>query len=466
MRDKKRRLEFYSYYDYTGISEHLEKMAKKGWMIESMSNFGWVYRRIEPQNLKFSVSYFSKASEFDPEPSDKQKEFIDYCEHTGWKFACSSAQLQVFYNEDENATPIETDYELEFETINKSIKKSVLPSYILLIGVFLLKIIYDINNAIDNPINYFSHYMNIFSTLCMIFAIVHIVIDITNYYIWYSKVKKICKYNSSIKSANTVLFNRIISYAILSLFGVFLILGLLYASAIERLSYILIIFFTAILFVIVTGIKKFLKKKKVCKQVNFTITMVACTLLYLGIIVGTVFISIILIKNGFFDDKKVTKYEYNGHTYSAYNHELPLTIEDFTGEIYDGYSKELLEDKTFILEYIVAYQTPRVDERYSEDMHNLDYEIVNVKCDFIYNMCKNNLIKDNEKHHFFEQEYIKDNAEAWGANEVYRLYDKQDGYYDDYIVCYDNIILHIDYSGEFTDDYKKIIGEIILKKIA
>jgi len=109
MKNTKRRLEPLSFFNHTGISRHLEKMAAKGWMIEKIVNTGWVYRRIEPKNIHFAVSYFPKASEFDPEPSEEQKMFHDFCAHTGWQLACTSAQLQIFYNERENPTPIETD---------------------------------------------------------------------------------------------------------------------------------------------------------------------------------------------------------------------------------------------------------------------------------------------------------------------------------------------------------------------
>ena len=71
MRDKKRRIQTFSFFNHTAISEHLEKMAQKGWMIERLTSFGWIYRRIKPQKIHFTVSYYPKASEFDPYPSQE-----------------------------------------------------------------------------------------------------------------------------------------------------------------------------------------------------------------------------------------------------------------------------------------------------------------------------------------------------------------------------------------------------------
>ena len=69
MKNTKRRMEPLSFFDHTGISTHLEKMAARGWMLEKITNMGWIYHRIEPENIHFAVSYYPKASEFNPEPS-------------------------------------------------------------------------------------------------------------------------------------------------------------------------------------------------------------------------------------------------------------------------------------------------------------------------------------------------------------------------------------------------------------
>ena len=83
MKQTKRRIEVRSFYDRTGIERHLEKMAAKGWMIERVDGFGWRYRRIEPQQLRFAVTYFPKASEFDPGPTEEQQVYHDMAEKTG-----------------------------------------------------------------------------------------------------------------------------------------------------------------------------------------------------------------------------------------------------------------------------------------------------------------------------------------------------------------------------------------------
>lgn len=85
MKNSKRRLEFFSFYDRTGIQKHLEKMAAKGWLLEKLGGT-WKYKAIEPANIHFAVTYFPDVSEFDPEPPEKMRAFQEFCSQGGWEF--------------------------------------------------------------------------------------------------------------------------------------------------------------------------------------------------------------------------------------------------------------------------------------------------------------------------------------------------------------------------------------------
>ena len=129
MKDTKRKTMPFTFYDRTGIERKLETQAAKGWLLEKCSAAGWIYRRIEPSKIHFSVVYFPAADIFDPHPSDKQQRFQEFCEHTGWELIASNAQMQIFCNRRENPIPIETDPVIEVENIHKSVKKTMFPAY-------------------------------------------------------------------------------------------------------------------------------------------------------------------------------------------------------------------------------------------------------------------------------------------------------------------------------------------------
>ena len=166
MKNTKRRMEVFVLYNHTGMERHFEKMAQKGWLIQRISTLGWVYRRIEPKKLHFCISYYPKASEFDPGPSEGQQTFYDFCAHTGWQLACTSAQMQVFYNEQENPIPIETDSALEVETIHAAAKKSFIPAQITLLVMGLLFSFIGLLGLFGNPITYLADPMKLFTSCC------------------------------------------------------------------------------------------------------------------------------------------------------------------------------------------------------------------------------------------------------------------------------------------------------------
>lgn len=84
MKEFKRRIESFAFYDHTAIEAHLEHMAQRGWLVEQPGNYLWRYRRIQPKKLHFSVTYFPNASDFDPGPTDGQRQMEEYCAKDGW----------------------------------------------------------------------------------------------------------------------------------------------------------------------------------------------------------------------------------------------------------------------------------------------------------------------------------------------------------------------------------------------
>lgn len=126
-------IDFYSFYDISGMQEHLEKMASKGWFLDKITYYYWHYHKGEPKQLHYSISYYAKASNFESEPSDGQLTFQEYCEYAGWKLVAYNAKLQVFANENGNPTPIHTELKYEIEEIKRLAKQFFFLIYMLLL---------------------------------------------------------------------------------------------------------------------------------------------------------------------------------------------------------------------------------------------------------------------------------------------------------------------------------------------
>lgn len=109
MKETKRCICNFSFYDQHTIQEKLEDMAQKGWFLEKTGSFLWTYRRGAPKQLRFCVTYFPAASEFDPAPTEGELTKLDYCRQDGWELVARWGGMQIFSSENPDAVPIETE---------------------------------------------------------------------------------------------------------------------------------------------------------------------------------------------------------------------------------------------------------------------------------------------------------------------------------------------------------------------
>ncbi len=460
MRNTKRRMETLSFFDHVGISRHLEKMAAKGWMIEKIVNTGWVYRHIEPKKVHFTVSYYPKASEFDPEPSEEQKMFLDFCEHTGWKLACTSAQLQIFYNENEDPIPIETEPELEVQAIHASAKKSFIPSYLVLLVVAFLNGALWVSNLLGDPIDLLSTPSKLLTGFMFLILAILCIVELGCYFRWHSKAKVAAERGEFLKPISTRTFQRIALAVVIVGAAFWLVNYIICGDTLQRWIAIIMGLYMPALFIIVNGTKEFLKRKKVSRAVNRTVTILTSFLAAFGMMALIVFGIFFGYFKGLFADENEETYEYRGTTWIIHQDELPLVVEDLVDVDYDGYIKERRGNVSMILGQLVMRQGPRLDTENYGDIPQLEYTITLVRYSALYDMCKERLIYEQEVlHPVEEKEYISEDAEPWGANEVYRLHDPGYGARNNYLLCYDDVIVEIDFDWEPTEEQKAIVGE-------
>lgn len=465
MKHTKKRIEVFSFFDHDGISSHLEKMAAKGWMIEQLTNFSWIYHRIEPKKVKFAVSYYPKASEFDPEPSDEQKTFHEFCAHTGWKLACTSAQLQIFYNEQENPTPIETEPTLEVASIHASAKKSLIPSYILLLLISFMNGGVFISGLLGDPIGQLASPTKLFTGFCFVLLATLCIVELVCYFRWYSRAKKVAEQGEFLKSASTSKFQK--TMLIITLVGsVYWFANMVFSGDnLRRFIGILMCFYMPTLYILVNSMKAFLKRKKASRGVNRTLTMLTSFVLAFAMVGAITFGTLKLSQKGFFADKSEKTYDHNGTTWVIHQDELPLTVEDLMEVDYDGYIKERRGDESLLLGQFVMQQNPRFDAENYTDIPRMKYTIVFVKVPALYDICKDRLLYSKGSYSPNDAPfYEKNEAAAWGANEAYRLYDPNYGWENEYLLCYDDVLIEISFDWEPTPEQMKIVSEKLATK--
>lgn len=442
MRTTKRRFEIFSFFDVNGIEKHLEKMAQKGWLIRKMDMFGWVYKKIEPQKLKFNVCYYPNASEFDPEPSDKQKDFYEFCEHTGWKIACQSAQMQVFYNENLQAVPIETDAQITVETIHNSAKKNFLPSYFILLGLGLVQEFILISRFLNEPVELFSN--SIYALAGFLWFLVSIVYlaEIIGYFRWHSKAVKLAEDGEFLPPKGKTKLQKTMSYVVFAFLAFWLISAIFDED--KFLSYVAISIFISmiLLFVFINGIKQVLKDNKVKRNTNRAITLALCFILSFAITALFASISIKLASNSSADEK------------NNYIDKVPLVVSDLIDVNSDDYIAERTKSKSVFLEQLETWQYAKNDEDY-DNLPYMRYEITFVKFQSLYDICKDALV--NQKY----KDYEKIDAKPWLANEAYQLVFYDGTNRNEYILCYNDKIIEIYFEWNPTEQQKQIVYQKI-----
>ncbi len=463
MKNTKSCFVLFSFYDRTGIEAYLEKQAEKGWLLDKVSATGWHFHRIEPQKLHFSVVYFAKASSFDPEPSEEQLSFQDFCEHTGWNLAASNAQMQIFYNEAPDPTPIETDACLDVAAIHASAKKSHLPTACLLTFTGLFQMLIYMFRFLTDPVRILTSNNDLFIGICWLLMLTISLGEIVSYYSWHRRAQKAAELDGSFVETNGHPHFKILLIGIIIGAYVFL----LFANNNSRLSLIAVASTVSIigLTAILLGISEWMKKLKVSANANRNITIIL-TLFTSFSVAGLLIIGIVIISDSIFPEKTpVATYEVNGWTHRLYQDELPLRAEDLFETDYDNYSYEIQsQDKSFLAERMEASQKPCID---ALNQPRLDYTIITTEIPFLYKWFKNTMLNDfadNEGYPEIEgviwEEPVAIDAAPWNAVEAYQLR-LGDEYDTRFILCYERCIVELDINCdvELTNTHKKIIGE-------
>lgn len=365
MKDIKRKIEVFSFYDKTGIERHLEKMAGDGWLLERISALFWTYRKIEPKKIRFSISYYATIDDFEPEPTEEQQEFNEFCEHSGWKLAASSVQMQIFYNENEAPVPIETDPMLEIDNLHRYAKKTALRTYPLLLLIALLMGVTFIGSLIRDPIYYLASAVNLFTDVWFVVVFIYSLSEIVGYYLWRRRAKALAKQGEFLETrGHRWLVITVLVFMILSLALYLMSIG---NTGLQMFMIAFVVNVIAVIF-IVQAIKELLKRKKVKAGINKTVVAVISFVVSVALMSGTNALTIYSIKNDMFKDQFA---------------ELPFTIGELTGIDDSSYLKSKDDRDSILLGQIDSSQHPMN----GNEGLSLGYTITEVKMPFMYDFC-------------------------------------------------------------------------------
>jgi len=401
MRQTKRRMNLYSFYDRSGIERHLEAMAAKGWMLDRLGTF-WRYRRCEPGPVHFTATYYPRASAFDPEPDEEQRAFWDFCAHEGWTLAAGSAQLQIFCSHRENPTPIETDPVLEVETVRAAAKKSWLPYYFLMLLVALMQGAMSVYRVWDDPVEFLSSASGLMAAVMWTILIALCVSDLLGYFRWVRRAARAAERGEFLPTKSHAAFQRA-ALAVIAAALVVWLLSLAFGG--DPMIWVV----TALMFgclillqAAVRGLMWVLKKRGTSARTSRAATFIAAVVLAF-VLVGTVTRTALrLDRSGVLERGPV---------------QPPVTIAALAGGAGDedwvcrGETSPLLSRRRF---------------QHGLDELWLNYTVMDVHMPALYGLCRDSYFRDLARRERDVPEterrrYVAADPAPWGAAAAYRV---------------------------------------------
>lgn len=452
---KREWLPLYSFYDRSGVAHHLEEMAAEGWMLESLGTYSWRYRRMEPKKLHFSVTYFPTASQFDSHPSVDQETFWDFCAAAGWELATSSAQVQIFYNEQENPIPLETDPASEYNNIKRSMRRGPITSYLLLLALCVFELLFGFWRLWNDPVDTLSSSASLSASFGWTPLLLLVCVELIRAYRWMKRAKTAADANLPLPDLRSAKGLGLLVLIVTALEFLWILLSSLQTSRRMLFVILAVLVVFALMFFLSHMVLNAAKKLRFSRWVNMALTLGVIVLMSIGMMAGMMAVIFRLDGNLLEDHPPVESYEYEGMTWDVYADPLPLTIEELINTDYDQWSTRLIQDSSLLLTQLQASQRPRMDALEQPDLR---YEMVIVHAPFLYNLCKNDFInwleRDNDKLPEEHWDLYKPvDSAPWGANEVYQRYSGGE-FYNQFLVCWNDRIveIHFEWDWEITDE--------------
>lgn len=137
--------------NYPSIERHFEKMANKGWLIYKVFTSSlFIYKKIEPQQLDFSISPYEIERYLHRKSREEIEEFQSVSKSVGWDFATKADDLLIYYKPTNvEAIPLQTDAEEEFITLEKIMTKNLTLHYMSIV-IYILFILFIANRLVHS----------------------------------------------------------------------------------------------------------------------------------------------------------------------------------------------------------------------------------------------------------------------------------------------------------------------------
>lgn len=434
-------LPLFSFYDHTGMTCHWEKMARRGWLLDKMGGVLWRYRSIEPQRLRFAMTYFPEVTGFEPDIPAAQTDMQEFCAQAGWQLAANAGKFQVYYNEDAEAVELDTDPGIQLEVIHRAMKKNFLPSYVLLAICAVMQIITQVGALTrdygvfySGPAQYFSGFAWMMLPIwCGLLAIY--LLELGRYLLWYRKAKHRAEEGLMTPSPNS---GWVQGLAVVLLLIILLSWGLSSDMRDVVFTMLAMLLGVGILSVLLS---KGMKKLRLSARVNLLVTCGVAVILSLLLVGGGITHGILTRDR----EENAAQYEYEGRLFTRHTDDIPLRLEDVGYPAAED-STKLEEQRSPLVTHRVAFQRPRLDNLSRDE---LLYVIADIKLGLLWQPSLDYYLKEMDTPD-------ESDPTPWSCDRAWRTADE---FGAAYVLVKDRTLVYLELETDFTDEQKALAGE-------
>ncbi len=445
MNQVKYRIEPFQIYDYQGVEQHLARMAAKGWRLEKIGRCFWKYRRTEPAQVRYAVTYGQDISQFDPAPTEAQQSLEELCTSAGWKKTAEWSQMLIFSTEDPNPVPLETDGAILLDIIHRTMKGSFFGPALFLLAVVLFILASSVNTLIRTPLRFFDSNARLFSFSMYLLLAVLLLVYLGTYFTWRRRsLRSTAQGGPCVPLGRGYIWVEKTGVALmLILLAAFILMELLNANASYVTFFLLYLLLMNVLIFAVHGTNNLLKKRGASKGTNMAVTLTV------DVVLAVVMMAVFTF--GVFrwlnhSSAKETYATADGLWDVQPREDLLLTVSDLTGLSYDHIRRTAGHSGSIFLPQQTGWDVCRREG--DAQIQDISYQIWEPKTSWLYRV----LLEDVTAQ--------KEDPASWGADAVYRRY--LDGEPQNaWVLAWPGRIVQVYGSWTFTSSQKALSGKTL-----
>lgn len=442
MKDRRRELNLFQLFDYQGVERHLEAMAAKGWRLERIGTYFWTYRRAEPAQVSYAVTYVSDGSLFNPRPTENQERLDELCAAAGWEKVGDWAQMQIFVSDRPDPVPLETEDAVRIQAVHRSMKKNFLPGNFLLLALPFLWLFMAWNDFRRDKVDFFSSSTDLFLVLLSVLLLVLQVVNLSAYYRWRRKsLAAVARGGTCAATGGYRRFNRISLGVLAVAAAAYLVCMMMWQRASAGIYALWLVFYAGVVFLLIRT-REALKRRGVSRHLNIFLTLALDVVLVVGLVILLTFG---VLRLGWFTGEGDT-YLCQGQEWQTDPPSIPLTAEDLTGISYGHIRRLDLGDGSFLMSRHTYSESARQDAASGDARYHLSYTVTRTGIAGLYDLVLEETMA-NDDPDFWTITWQPSDPAPWGAEAAWRRY--LDGSpTDTWLLCWPGQIAELELDGE------------------